>query len=131
MLARRNDCPPCNGTYLLYFYIRTTLLHSNTPCKNPIIHNVSNHRVIDKILFCNKVYNIKFILIIFTQGIKLINYRGVTPVYVPAMWVIIVPQKIQLFFWLLSHNKLASVDNLNRKSMAKPVECCFVMEVRA
>jgi hypothetical protein len=59
----------------------------------------------------------------------IINFRGLKPVYIPAIWGVQVPQKIQLFFfWLFSHNKLATVDNLNKKGMNKPVQCCFCME---
>jgi hypothetical protein len=58
----------------------------------------------------------------------IINFRGVTPMYIPAVWVIRVPPKIQLFLWLLAHNKLATVDNLNRKGMHKPEECVFCSE---
>jgi hypothetical protein len=39
-----------------------------------------------------------------------------------------VPPKIQLFLWLLAYNKLATVDNLNRKEMSKPIQCCFCAE---
>jgi hypothetical protein len=53
-----------------------------------------------------------------------ISYRGVTPIYIPAIWSIVVPPKIQLFLWL-SHNKLAIVDNLNKKGFKKPGQCCF------
>jgi hypothetical protein len=31
-----------------------------------------------------------------------INFRGVQPVYVPAVWKIIVPPRIHFFLWLLS-----------------------------
>jgi hypothetical protein len=58
----------------------------------------------------------------------LISYRGVTPMYILAIWNIRVPPKIQLFLWLLSHNKLARVDNLNRKGMSKPEQCSFCNE---
>jgi hypothetical protein len=54
---------------------------------------------------------------------SVISYRGVTPLYIPAVWNICVPPKIHLFLWLLSHNKLATVDNLNKKGMNKPVQC--------
>jgi hypothetical protein len=57
-----------------------------------------------------------------------IGYRGVTPMYIPAIWNIKVPPKIQLFIWLLSHNKLATVDNLNKNGMSKPERCCFCSE---
>jgi hypothetical protein len=58
----------------------------------------------------------------------IINYTGVKLVYIPAIWNIVVPSKIQLFLWLLSHNKLAMVDNLNKKGFAKPAHCCFCSE---
>jgi hypothetical protein len=58
----------------------------------------------------------------------IINYRGVTPIFIPTVWSVNVPPKIQLFLWLLSHNKLATVDNLNKKEMSKPTQCCFCAE---
>jgi hypothetical protein len=48
--------------------------------------------------------------------------------YIPTIWNIGVPPKIQLFLWLLSHNKLATFDNLNRKETSKPEQCCFCSE---
>jgi hypothetical protein len=42
-----------------------------------------------------------------------------------------VPPKIQLFLWLLSHNKLATVDNLNKKGLQKPVQCQFCNEAKS
>jgi hypothetical protein len=42
---------------------------------------------------------------------NVISYRGITLLYIPAVWNICVPPKIHLFLWLLSHNKLATVDN--------------------
>jgi hypothetical protein len=33
-----------------------------------------------------------------------------------------------LFLWLLSHNKLATIDNLNKKGLKKPEQCCFCCE---
>jgi hypothetical protein len=58
----------------------------------------------------------------------IINYRGVTPIYIPVIWSVNVSPKIHLFLWLLSHNKLATVDNLNKKGMSKPTHCCFCAE---
>jgi hypothetical protein len=58
----------------------------------------------------------------------IINYRGVTLVYIPLVWNIMVPPKVQLFLWLLSHNKLATVDKLKKKGMNKPEQCCFCSE---
>jgi hypothetical protein len=50
---------------------------------------------------------------------------GVTPAYAPAAWKINVLPKIQFFLWHLSHNKLATVDNLNKRGMSKPTQCQF------
>jgi hypothetical protein len=46
---------------------------------------------------------------------NVISYRGTTPLYIPVVWNICVPPKIHLFLWLLSHNKLATVDNLIKR----------------
>jgi hypothetical protein len=43
--------------------------------------------------------------------------------FIPALWKIGVPPKIHMFLWLLSHNKLATVDNLNKKGLDKPKLC--------
>jgi hypothetical protein len=58
----------------------------------------------------------------------IINYRGVMTIYIPAIWSVMAPPKIQLFLWLLSHSKLATVDNLNKRELARPVQCCFCAE---
>jgi hypothetical protein len=59
---------------------------------------------------------------------NIISYRGVKPVYIPAIWGIVVPPKIHLFLWLLAYNKLAMVDNLNKKGLKKNTRCCFCGE---
>jgi hypothetical protein len=56
----------------------------------------------------------------------IISFRGVTLVQLPAIWNIVVPPKIHLFLWLLSHNKLATTDNLNKRGLDKPVQCYFL-----
>jgi hypothetical protein len=58
----------------------------------------------------------------------IIGYRVVTHVFIPSIWKVGVPPKIQLFLWLPSHNKLATVDNLNKKGFKKPEQCCFCCE---
>jgi hypothetical protein len=60
-----------------------------------------------------------------THYYAVISFRGVTPVFLPAIWNIQVPLKIHLFLWLLSHNRLATVDNLNKKGLKKSVQCNF------
>jgi hypothetical protein len=59
---------------------------------------------------------------------SIINYRGVTHVFIPSIWDISLPPKVQLFLWLLSHKKLATVDNLNKKGLSKPSSCKFCDE---
>jgi hypothetical protein len=58
----------------------------------------------------------------------IINYKGITPLYILVVWSIIVPQRIHMFLWLLSHNKLTIVDNLNKKGLNKPSQCKFCDE---
>jgi hypothetical protein len=61
----------------------------------------------------------------------IINYRGITPIYIPAVWNIVVPPKVQLFMWLLSHNKLDIVITLRRKSYQNLSNVVFVLKRRA
>jgi hypothetical protein len=42
---------------------------------------------------------------------SVINFRGVVPINIPVVWKIKIPPRIQIFLWLLSHNKLMTVDN--------------------
>jgi hypothetical protein len=57
-----------------------------------------------------------------------INFRGVTPVYVLAVWKIIVPPRIHFFLWLLSNNKLLTRDNLGKRRKMDSVRCLFCDE---
>lgn len=64
-----------------------------------------------------------------TQSLyTIINFRGVQPVFVPAVWKISVPPRIHVFLWLLSNNKLMTVDNLADRGIIKPPECQFCGE---
>ena len=65
-----------------------------------------------------------------TQSLyAVINFRGVQPVFVPAVWNIKVPPKIQVFHWLLSNNKLMTIDNLAKRGVDKPKNCRFCDEI--
>jgi hypothetical protein len=55
---------------------------------------------------------------------SIISYRGVKPVYILAIWSIVVPPKIHLFLWLVAYNKF----NLNKKGLMKNRQCCFCNE---
>jgi hypothetical protein len=89
-----------------------------------VVENVVLWNEIDALVWCYNsagVYSSQSMYVV-------INYRGVTLVYVPAVWKINVPPKIQFFLWLLSHNKLATIDNLNKRGMSKLVQCQFCAE---
>lgn len=59
---------------------------------------------------------------------SIINFRGVQPIYIPSVWSITVPPRIQVFLWLLSHNKLMTKDNLLKRGIEKPPKCMFCSE---
>lgn len=64
-----------------------------------------------------------------TQSLyAVINFRGVIPVYTPAVWKVMVPPRIQFFLWLLANNKLMTIDNLKGRGIIKPPECMFCSE---
>jgi hypothetical protein len=46
---------------------------------------------------------------------SIINYGGVTPIFIPATWHLHVPPRLHIFLWLLTHNKLMTRDNLGKK----------------
>lgn len=47
---------------------------------------------------------------------KLVNNRGVMPVYLHSVWKIKVPPRVHIFLWLLSKNKILTRDNLQKKT---------------
>ena len=57
-----------------------------------------------------------------------INFRGVQPVFIPAIWKLRVPPKIHVFLWLLSKNKLMTRDNLRKRHIIKPLDCVYCLE---
>ena len=57
-----------------------------------------------------------------------INFRGVSPVYIPALWKLAVPPRVHIFLWLVSHNKIMTRDNLRKRQILKPEECSFCLE---
>jgi hypothetical protein len=46
---------------------------------------------------------------------RVINFRGVIPVFIPAIWKLIIPPRVQFFLWLLSKNKVLTRDNLGER----------------
>lgn len=59
---------------------------------------------------------------------SIINFRGMQPVFIPSIWSIIAPPRVQVFLWLLSHNKLMTKDNLAKRGIQKTPECVFCNE---
>jgi hypothetical protein len=41
-----------------------------------------------------------------------LNYRGMTPMFIPMVWKLNVPPRVQVFLWLLSYNNFFTRDNL-------------------
>jgi hypothetical protein len=54
-----------------------------------------------------------------------INFRGVAPVYLPAVWKILIPPRVHFFLWLVSKNKLLSRDNLEKRRKLDDTSCLF------
>lgn len=67
---------------------------------------------------------------VYTSGslYNIINFRGIQPVYIPSVWSVVVPPRVQVFLWLLSHNNLMTKDNLAKRGILKPPECVFCNE---
>jgi hypothetical protein len=58
----------------------------------------------------------------------MINFRGVTPIFVPAVWSLKVPPRVHFFLWLLSKNKLLTRDNLEKRRRVDDNTCLFCSE---
>lgn len=59
---------------------------------------------------------------------RIINFRGILPVHVPAVWDVKVPPRVQFFLWLLSKNKNLTRDNLNIRKRLEDLTCLFCAE---
>jgi hypothetical protein len=51
----------------------------------------------------------------------------VTPVYLSIVWKLLVPPQV-LFLWLVSHNKLLTPDNLEKRRALDDSSCLFCNE---
>lgn len=50
-----------------------------------------------------------------------VNFRGITLVFVSSVWKLLIPPRVQFFLWLLSKNKLLTHDNVaKRKNISEP-----------
>jgi hypothetical protein len=49
----------------------------------------------------------------FSQSMYvLINFRGIKQSFLPAVWKLKIPPRVQVFLWLFSQNKVMTRDNL-------------------
>jgi hypothetical protein len=60
-----------------------------------------------------------------------INHRGVVPIFVPAVWKLNIPPRIQIFLWLLSKNKALTRDNLAKRREVTDKTCLFCNEAES
>jgi hypothetical protein len=61
----------------------------------------------------------------------IINFRGVQPIYLPAVWDLKIPPRVQNFLWLFSQNKILTRDNLRKRGIPKPLECSLCKEIES
>jgi hypothetical protein len=60
-----------------------------------------------------------------------VNFRGVTPIFLPTMWKLNVPTRIQFFLWLVSQNKILTRDNLGKRRNVDDPICLFCKELES
>jgi hypothetical protein len=56
---------------------------------------------------------------------KVINFRGFISVFVPVVWKLIIPPRVQFFLWLISKNKILTRDNLGKRRNVDNPSCLF------
>jgi mannosylglycoprotein endo-beta-mannosidase len=59
---------------------------------------------------------------------NIISYRGVTPIFIPSIWTLVVPPRVHIFLWLFANNKLMTRDNMLKRNLGKPTDCIFCSE---
>lgn len=57
---------------------------------------------------------------------KIVNFRGIKPVYLPTMWNLKIPPRIHFFLGLLSQNKVLTRDNVAKRKKVEDSSCLFV-----
>jgi hypothetical protein len=50
----------------------------------------------------------------------IINFGGVTPVFILAVWQLVIPPRVHIFLWLLSQNKPMTRDKPKKRNLNKP-----------
>ena len=59
----------------------------------------------------------------------IVNFRGVKPVFLPSLWDLKIPPRVQVFLWLFSQNKIMTRDNLRKRGIPKKLECEMCTEI--
>lgn len=59
---------------------------------------------------------------------KIINFRGVIPVHVSAVWSIKAPPRVHYFLWLVINNRILTRDNLAKRREVEDECCLFCLE---
>jgi hypothetical protein len=62
---------------------------------------------------------------------RVINFRGVKPVYTPSVWSLKIPPRVQFFLWLLPKNKNLTRDNLAKRQKVENMMCLFCEELES
>jgi hypothetical protein len=60
-----------------------------------------------------------------------INFRGIQPVFLPTVWDLKISPRVQIFFWLLSQNKIMTRDKLRHRGIQKPLVCELCSELES
>src|SRR4051794_28490663 len=69
----------------------------------------------------NGIYSVK-------SFYAIVNFRGITPVYIPSLWRIHIPPRVHVFLWMLAKNKLLTRVNLNKRQHISDMSCLFCSE---
>uniref|UniRef100_A0A0A8Y3J5 Reverse transcriptase zinc-binding domain-containing protein n=1 Tax=Arundo donax TaxID=35708 RepID=A0A0A8Y3J5_ARUDO len=69
----------------------------------------------------NGVYNVQSLY-------NIVNFRGIIPVYLPAVWKLNDPPRLHVFLWLLSKNRVLTRDNLAKRQFVNDKTCLFCSE---
>jgi hypothetical protein len=57
-----------------------------------------------------------------------VNFIAVVPVLILFVWNLKIPPIVQIFLWILSHNKIMTRDNLCKLQLHKPEHRLFCSE---
>jgi hypothetical protein len=58
---------------------------------------------------------------------KVINFRGIKTMHVPALWHIKIPPRFHFFLWQLMNNKCLTRDNLAKRRKVEDPSCLFLL----